>query len=109
MIRSLTRTLILALLLPAGAAAQDADTGAEQETAGAYPGLPGVEYFCTDSRGGRMELGETLCITAGCNTWMARCEMAVNNNLAMWRKLQDGCPGASLPGQRLVQLAQPPV
>ncbi|MBV0912987.1 hypothetical protein [Anianabacter salinae] len=62
---------------------------------GLYSPLPGIEYYCRDRDGGRREIGEVMCITASCQTWTARCEMGANNNLAMWRKLQDGCPGAS--------------
>ena len=56
-----------------------------------------------------MELGEVLCITAGCQTWMARCDMSVNS--PTWRKIQDGCPGASsgVSVYDRLQQAQPPV
>ena len=61
-----------------------------------YPPLPGVEYFCTDAEGQRIDVGGVICITASCQTWMARCEMTSSNRMAIWRKTQDGCPGASL-------------
>ena len=35
-----------------------------------------------------------ICITASCLTWMAKCELALNN--AIWRKTQEGCPAAGL-------------
>lgn len=56
--------------------------------------MPGVEYFCTDSYGERVEIGGVICVSASCQTWMARCEKAHSNGTAMWRKLQDGCPAA---------------
>ena len=59
-----------------------------------YPPLPGVEYFCTDANGRRFELGQTICVTASCQTWMAKCDMSQNNTT--WRKLSDGCPTSSL-------------
>ena len=58
------------------------------------PPLPVIEFYCTDSVGARREMGEFLCITASCQTWMARCEMALNN--PVWRKVQDGCPGVGI-------------
>ncbi len=84
--------IAIAVLIPSFAFAQDAPS----RNAQLYQPQPGVEYFCTDRDGERVELGQVVCITASCMTWMARCEMAGNNNLAMWRKLQDGCPGVSL-------------
>ncbi|MEL7114796.1 MAG: hypothetical protein AAGP08_04255 [Pseudomonadota bacterium] len=70
--------------------AQEAD--APKSFAELYPPLPGVEYYCTDSDGGRADIGSVICVTASCQTWMARCEMAASNRMAMWRKVQDGCP-----------------
>jgi hypothetical protein len=61
-----------------------------------YPPLPGVEYYCTDSAGERVEIGGVICVVASCQTWMARYEMTASNRLAMWRKIQDGCPGATV-------------
>jgi len=82
------RLLVLIGLVPQIAAAQ-----------GLYTPPPGVEYYCTDAAGHRAEIGHVICITASCQTWMARCEMTANNNMAMWRKVQDGCPGASALGR----------
>ena len=42
--------------------------------------------------GERVELGQVICVTASCQVWMARCEMTASNRMAMWRKVQDGCP-----------------
>ncbi len=90
------RYLILALCLPVWAFAQEADQPQRKTMAELYPPLPGVEYYCTDSVGARVEVGEVICITASCQTWMARCEMTSSNRMAIWRKTQDGCPGASV-------------
>ena len=90
------RFLILALCFPAWAYAQDAERAQPKSLAELYPPLPGVEYYCTDSVGARVEVGEVICITASCQTWMARCEMNSSNRMAIWRKTQDGCPGASV-------------
>lgn len=53
------------------------------------------DYFCTGGNGERYELGEITCITASsCQVWLAKCDMSLNN--PMWRKIQDGCPVASV-------------
>ena len=61
---------------------------------GEFVPMDGVEYYCTDASGRRVELGQIICITAGCQTWMAKCDMSVN--VTTWRKTQDGCLAASL-------------
>lgn len=88
-------------LFPAWAIAQEtppATPVTPKSFAELYPPLPGVEYYCTNSEGQRVELGGVICVTASCTTWMARCEMAATNRMAIWRKTQDGCPGAALEG-----------
>jgi hypothetical protein len=69
-----------------------------------YTRLPGVEYYCTDAEGKRRELGEVICITASCQSWMARCDMSLNS--PTWRKMQDGCPGVEAPADRLRKLGR---
>ncbi len=97
------RLILMALLFPFCAAAQEAERPEPKTMAELYPHMQGVEYFCTNADGDRVDIGGVVCITAGCITWMARCEMAANNNMAMWRKMQDGCPGVSL-SNRLARL-----
>jgi hypothetical protein len=77
------------LLLPGLAPAEEAPapfTG--------YPPMEGVDYYCNDRDGIRHELGEVICVTAGCDSWTARCDMSLNS--PTWRRIGDGCPGASL-------------
>lgn len=54
------------------------------------------DYFCTGSEGERYELGEIVClVNNSCSeSWLAKCDMSLNN--PMWRKVQDGCPAATL-------------
>ncbi len=85
------RSAILFALLPGVALAQGFK---HREKSPDAPPLPKIEYFCTDADGRRREIGEVICITASCLTWLARCDMSLNN--PMWRKIQDGCPGVSL-------------
>ncbi len=84
--------VVLLLSLLAGPAFADG-TG-KKSFSELYPALPGVEYFCLDARGLRYELGQSICVTASCQTWMATCSMSLNNTT--WRKISDGCPTASL-------------
>lgn len=89
--RGMKQMLIIALLfLPTLALAEDVPA----KTVDLYPPMAGVDYFCTDADGRRLEIGQVICITASCNTWMAKCDMSLNN--PMWRKVQDGCPAVSL-------------
>ena len=88
--------IVSALFFPLCAAAQETQSPAPKTLAELYPPLPGVEYYCTNSYGDRVEIGGVICITASCNVWMARCEMTSTNRMAIWRKTQDGCLGASV-------------
>lgn len=58
--------------------------------------LGAYDYFCTDAQGARHEMGEVVClINNSCSqAWLAKCDMSLNN--PMWRKIQDGCPTATL-------------
>ncbi len=58
--------------------------------------LGAYDYFCTGSDGKRYEMGEVVClVNNSCSqSWLAKCDMSLNN--PMWRKVQDGCPAASL-------------
>lgn len=84
--------VLAALVVFAGPAFAD---GPEHKSfADLYPALPGVEYYCKDANGTRFELGQVICVSASCQTWMAKCDMSQNN--PTWRKISDGCPSASL-------------
>ena len=68
---------------------------------GTYNGKA-VDCYCTDSSGGRVELGEKICLHVDGKSFMAQCQMSLNN--PMWRKVSDGCLSSSLGKER-----QPPV
>ena len=76
---ALLLTALLAPSLPAGA--QDR-----------HP--PGTDCYCTDSTGGRVELGETICLHVGRRSFTAQCQMSLN--VPMWREVAEGCVGADL-------------
>ena len=45
--------------------------------------------YCTDSTGGRIELGETICLQVDGRMFMAQCQMSLN--VPMWREVREGC------------------
>ncbi len=56
------------------------------------PAKKGYDYpdcYCTN-RGQRIEMGGLVCLEVDGRSYLARCEMSLNN--PMWRKVQDGCP-----------------
>ena len=54
-----------------------------------------VDCYCTDTSGGRVELGQSICLYVDGRAFMARCEMSLNN--PMWRPTGDGCLSSRLP------------
>ena len=92
------RLILLPSVLIAGAAvAQDssAPTGPVSEPQGARV----IECYCTDTTGGRVDLGETICLMVDGRAFLARCEMSLNNPI--WRDTGAACVGAgvSLPSR----------
>ncbi|MEQ9239680.1 hypothetical protein [Roseovarius indicus] len=83
----------LALLLSLLAAPAMAD--------GMYNGKT-VDCYCTDKSGSRVEIGEMTCLHVDGRTFMAQCQMSLNN--PMWREISDGCLSSSLS-----EPVQPPV
>ncbi|QEW21139.1 hypothetical protein LA6_003345 [Marinibacterium anthonyi] len=60
----------------------------------AGPGGKVIDCYCTDRSGGRIELGEMICLRVDGKAFMAQCQMSLN--VPMWRKIQDGCLTARL-------------
>ncbi len=52
------------------------------------------DCYCTDSTGGRIELGETICLHVDGRMFMAQCQMSLN--VPMWREVQEGCLSSRL-------------
>ena len=67
-----------------------------------------VECYCTDSQGGRVELGESICLQVDGRAFMAQCDMSLN--VPIWRDTGSGClssevtPQEPSPRERLFQL-----
>lgn len=53
-----------------------------------------IDCYCTDSTGGRVELGEMICLQVDGKMFMAQCQMSLN--VPMWRKIRDGCLSSQL-------------
>jgi|GEM_PF-3870354 len=70
------------------------------------PALPaplssGIECFCTDRVGARVEFGQTICLMVDGRAYLARCEMSLN--LPARRDTGTDCVGAGLgPGMRQI-------
>ncbi len=67
------------------------------------PGGKVRDCYCTDSTGGRVELGETICLHVDGRMFMAQCQMSLN--VPMWREVQQGCLSSRLD---LRELSKPP-
>ena len=65
-----------------------------------------IDCYCTDSTGGRVELGETICLSVDGRMFMAQCQMSLN--VPMWRETQEGCLSSGL-GPFLPDLLQNPL
>ncbi|MEQ8899342.1 MAG: hypothetical protein RID23_19875 [Roseovarius sp.] len=53
-----------------------------------------VDCYCTDKTGGRIEIGEMTCLHVDGRSFMAQCQMSLNN--PMWREVSEGCLSSSL-------------
>jgi len=58
------------------------------------PGGKVRDCYCTDSSGGRVDLGETICLFVDGRAFMAQCQMSLN--VPMWREVQEGCLSSRL-------------
>ncbi|MEZ5715907.1 MAG: hypothetical protein R3D85_12475 [Paracoccaceae bacterium] len=53
-----------------------------------------IDCYCTDSTGGRIEIGDMICLQVDGQMFMAQCQMSLN--VPMWRKIRDGCLSSQL-------------
>lgn len=54
------------------------------------------DCYCTDSKGERVDLGETICLFVDGRYFTAQCQMSLTN--PMWRELHEGCVSSRLKG-----------
>ena len=83
MIRNATCVLVAGLALAAPPALADYNLNGKI-----------IDCYCTDSTGGRVELGEKICLQVDGKMFMAQCQMSLN--VPMWRKISDGCLSSDL-------------
>ncbi|MCP5037382.1 MAG: hypothetical protein GY945_07250 [Rhodobacteraceae bacterium] len=60
-----------------------------------------IDCYCTDKTGGRVELGEVICLFVDGRAFMARCEMSLNN--PMWRETGETCQSSAIDRLRALQ------
>ncbi len=58
------------------------------------PGGKPRECYCTDGKGRRVELGETVCLFVDGRLFTAQCQMSLNNPI--WREIAGGCLSSRL-------------
>ncbi|MEM7318549.1 MAG: hypothetical protein AAF408_05945 [Pseudomonadota bacterium] len=80
------RTVILAFFLMTSPAVADV----------IGPGGKVQDCYCTDTKGSRVELGQTICLQVDGRMFMAQCQMSLN--VPMWREVQKGCLSSRLDG-----------
>ncbi|WP_232830558.1 hypothetical protein [Oceanicella sp. SM1341] len=61
------------------------------------PARQAPDCYCTDSRGARVEMGDTRCLEVDGRVFLARCAMSLN--VPTWREVSGGC--ALTPSSRL--------
>ena len=59
------------------------------------PGGKTIDCYCTDSQGGRVELGESICLRVDGRMFMAQCDMSLN--VPIWRDTGEGCLSSEAP------------
>lgn len=53
-----------------------------------------IDCYCTDTTGGKVDIGEVTCLFVDGKMFMAQCDMSLN--VPIWRKVSDGCLSSSL-------------
>ncbi len=81
-----------ALLFASPVLADDARPLAQFQLPTPKEGYSYPECYCRDSSGGRVEVGQTACLTIGRQQVTSRCTKV--RNLTIWRHQSEGCqPG----------------
>ncbi|MCW8844075.1 MAG: hypothetical protein OQK00_11755 [Rhodobacteraceae bacterium] len=53
-----------------------------------------IDCYCTDTSGGRVEIGQTICLHVDGRMFTAQCQMSLN--VPMWREISAGCLSSAL-------------
>lgn len=65
------------------------------------PSLALADCTCVNKGGALYHLGERACINVNGNSYLAECQMNLNNT--SWEKIEEGCPITGLTGARHAQ------
>ncbi len=76
--------VLILLALPASLSAALPTTGDA-----AWTPMPGVDCYCTDTQGARVEMGEEICLSVGGKVFVAFCGMS--QNVPIWRDTGRAC------------------
>lgn len=90
---SVARHALMACLLAGAAGPAAAERPAGHGGYAPPPAKEGFRYpdcYCTDTDGGRVEIGERACLRVGRRRFTARCGMSQNS--PAWRTEAEGCP-----------------
>lgn len=87
------RSLVLPvlILLCGAAAAENTPEYSVRLTAGAEKTVRWPDCYCLN-RGTRVEIGDLSCLTVGGRSFLALCDMSLNN--PAWRDTGEGCPSS---------------
>lgn len=70
------------------------------------PGGKMRDCYCTDTQGGRVDLGQRICLFVDGRAFLALCDMSLN--VPIWRDTGEGCVSSSFhPRQLPVERGDP--
>ncbi|NRP12113.1 hypothetical protein XMM379_002037 [Aliiroseovarius sp. xm-m-379] len=64
-----------------------------------------IDCYCTDSQGGRVELGQEICLFVDGRAFMALCDMSLN--VPIWRDTGRACLSSRLGIEQLEPVGEP--
>ncbi len=53
-----------------------------------------IDCYCTDTQGGRVEVGDSICLHVDGRSFVAQCQMSLN--VPMWREIEPSCLSSAL-------------
>nr|WP_245815144.1 hypothetical protein [Shimia gijangensis] len=53
-----------------------------------------IDCYCTDTQGGEVDVGETICLHVDGRSFMAQCQMSLN--VPIWREVAPSCLSSGL-------------
>lgn len=53
-----------------------------------------IDCYCTDTQGGRVDVGDSICLHVDGRSFMAQCQMSLN--VPIWREVAPSCLSSGL-------------